>query len=113
MKAHAHPAPAPAAPLKLSERQKKFLRARAHALKPVIRLGHAGLTAAVSAEAARALADHELIKVKGPAGDRAARDELFAALARETGSALVHRIGNIAVLYRPHPELPRLLIPDR
>jgi RNA-binding protein len=107
----APPAPA-AAPLKLSERQKKFLRARAHALKPVIRLGNAGISAGVSLEAARALLDHELIKVKGPAGDRAARDELFAALARETGSALVHRIGNVAVLYRPHPELPRIVIPD-
>jgi RNA-binding protein len=112
MKEHAHAAAA-AAPPTLSERQKKVLRARAHALKPVIRLGQAGLTAAVSAETARALEDHELIKVKGPAGDRATRDELFAALARETGSALVHRIGNIAVLYRPHPKLPRILIPDR
>jgi RNA-binding protein len=111
MKEHAQPASA-AVPLKLSERQKKFLRARAHALKPVIRLGNAGVTAAVSLEATRALHDHELIKVKGPAGDRVARDELFAALARETGSALVHRIGNVAVLYRPHPELPRILIPD-
>jgi RNA-binding protein len=112
MKEHA-PADTAPPPLKLSERQKKFLRARAHALKPVIRLGQAGLTAAVSAEAARALEDHELIKVKGPAGDRAARDEFFATLARATGSALVHRIGNIAVLYRPHPKLPRILIPDR
>jgi RNA-binding protein len=107
----AHP-PAAAALLKLSERQKKHLRALAHALKPVVRLGNAGMTAAVSLEASRALEDHELIKVKGPAGDRAARDALFAALARATGSILVHRIGNVAVLYRPRPGLPRILIPD-
>ena len=99
-------------PLELSERQRKRLRALSHGLKPVIRLGSAGLTPAVTAETARALEDHELIKVKGPGGDRAARDELFAALARDTGSALVHRIGNVAVLYRPHPELPRILLPD-
>jgi hypothetical protein len=24
----------------------------------------------------------------------------------------VHRIGNVAVLYRPHPQLPRILMPD-
>jgi len=84
----------------------------AHALKPVIRLGNAGLTPAVLAETARALGDHELIKVKAPGGDREARDELFAALARSTGSALVKRIGNVAVLYRPAPQ-PRILIPDR
>ena len=112
MERGSHPAGA-AAPPKLSERQRKHLRALAHALKPVIRLGNAGLTPAVTAETARALEDHELIKVKAPGGgDRAARDELFAALARVTGSALVHRIGNVAVLYRPAP-LPRILIPDR
>jgi RNA-binding protein len=97
---------------KLSERQRRHLRALAHALKPVIRLGNAGLTEAVTAETARALTDHELIKVKAPGGDREARDALFTALAAATGSALVQRIGNVAVLYRPHPELPRILIPD-
>jgi RNA-binding protein len=102
----------PAGP-QLSERQRKHLRGLAHALKPVVRLGNAGLTPAVLAETARALEDHELIKVKVPGGDRTARDVLFAALARDTSSALVHRIGNVAVLYRPNAELPRILIPDR
>ena len=97
----------------LSERQRKRLRALAHGLKPVIRLGNAGLTPAVTAETRRALEDHELIKVKAPGGAREARDELFAALARGTGSALVYRIGNVAVLYRPRPEAPRILIPDQ
>jgi RNA-binding protein len=97
----------------LTERQRRHLRRLAHALKPVVRLGSAGLTEAVEREAARALDDHELIKVKAPGGDRAARDELFAALARRTGSALVHRIGNVAVLYRARREPPGILIPDR
>ena len=96
----------------LSERQRRHLRGLAHALKPVIRLGNAGLTEAVAAETARALADHELVKAKAPGGDREARDAVFVALAAATGSALVHRIGNVAVLYRPNPELPRILIPD-
>ena len=101
----------PPAPM-LTERQRRHLRGLAHALKPVVRLGNAGLSAAVAAETARALETHELIKVKAAAADRAARDELFAALAQRTGSALVQRIGNVAVLYRPRAELPRILIPD-
>ena len=96
----------------LSERQRRHLRGLAHPLKPVVRLGNAGLTEAVARETERALADHELIKVKAPGGDREARDALFEALAARTASALVHRIGNVAVLYRPHPQLPRILIPD-
>jgi RNA-binding protein len=96
----------------LSERQRRHLRGLAHPLKPVVRLGNAGLTEAVARETTRALADHELIKVKAPGGDREARDALFEQLAARTASALVHRIGNVAVLYRPNPELPRILIPD-
>lgn len=96
----------------LSERQRRHLRGLAHPLKPVIRLGAAGATPALVAETRRALHDHELIKVKAPGGDRAARDALFAALAQASGSALVHRIGNVAVLYRRRAEEPRLVIPD-
>ena len=110
MRATAHTAPAPTP--ELSERQRRHLRGLAHALKPIVRLGGAGMTAAVVEETARALHDHELIKVKAPGGDRAARDALFAALARASSSALVQRIGNVAVLYRPRAALARILLPD-
>jgi RNA-binding protein len=104
-------APPPSAP-ELSEKQRRHLRGLAHELKPVIRLGNAGLTDAVASETARALHDHELIKVKAAAaGDREARDALFTELAQRTASALIHRIGNVAVLYRPHA-LPKIMIPD-
>ena len=99
-------------PTPLSERQRRYLRGLAHELQPVVRLGTAGLTEAVAREADRALTDHELIKIKAPGGDRDARDALFAELALRTGSSLVHRIGNVAVFYRPRPELPRIVIPD-
>ncbi len=103
--------PAPLVVPELSEKQRRHLRGLAHPLKPVIRLGNAGLTDAVAGETARALHDHELIKVKGPGGDREARDTLFDELARRTASILVHRIGNVAVLYRPNA-LPKIMIPD-
>lgn len=104
------PADSPA-PL-LSERQKRHLRGLAHALEPIVRLGNAGLTAGVASETAAALHHHELIKVKAPGGNREGRDALFNALADQTRSALVHRIGNVAVLYRPRPGTPKILIPD-
>ncbi|HEX6507666.1 MAG TPA: ribosome assembly RNA-binding protein YhbY [Chloroflexota bacterium] len=104
-------APPPLAP-DLSEKQRRHLRGLAHALKPIIWLGNAGLTDAVATETSRALHDHELIKVKAQGGDREARDALFADLAQRTASALVHRIGNVAVLYRPNTTLPRILLPE-
>jgi RNA-binding protein len=111
------PAPADAksqAGPELSEKQRRHLRGLAHPLSPIIRLGKDGLTEAVAKETVRALHDHELIKVKAPGGggDREARDTLFTELAQRTSSALVHRIGNVAVLYRPRTGLPRILIPD-
>jgi RNA-binding protein len=103
------PTPLPAAAPSLSERQKKHLRGLAHRLKPVIRVGNPGLTDSLVRETVRALEDHELIKVKTPAGERAA---LIGELTARTASTLVQRIGNVAVLYRPHATLPRILIPD-
>lgn len=109
-----HPSPLAAEPQApaLSERQKKYLRGLAHPLKPLIRAGNAGLSEALVRETARALHDHELVKVKAPGGDRAARDALIEALAQKSGSALIHRIGNVAVFYRPRAPLPKILIPD-
>ena len=37
---------------------------------------------------------------------------MFADLAKRTSSALVHRIGHIAVLYRANTAKPGLVIPD-
>ncbi len=102
----------PAGPVSLSERQKRYLRGLAHPLKPLIRIGNAGVTDPLVREMERALEDHELVKVKAPGGDRGARDGMLESLAARSGSALVQRIGNVAVFYRPHPKLKKILIPD-
>jgi len=98
--------------MELTDPQRRFLRGRAHPLKPVIQIGNAGLTEAVVLETRRALNDHELIKVRVRAAERSARDALFAELAQRTDSSLVDRIGHVAVLYRPREPQPKLLIPD-
>jgi RNA-binding protein len=96
----------------LSEKQLRFLRGRAHPLKAVIQIGQHGLTAAVCAEATRALLDHELIKVRVQAADRAARDALIADLALQTASVLVTRIGHVAVLFKARTPLSRIPLPE-
>ena len=96
----------------LSDKQQRFLRGKAHPLKPVIHIGQAGLTPGVSAEAARALADHELIKVKVYGAEREQRDAMIGQLCTATGSELVQRIGHVATLYKARSPLPRLVLPD-
>ena len=98
--------------MKLTERQRRHLRGLAHPLKPVILVGNSGMSEGVVAETSRALHDHELIKVRWAGADRDARDAGLEALATRTGSALVTRIGHVAVLYRPRPDLPRIVLPD-
>ncbi|HXF46949.1 MAG TPA: ribosome assembly RNA-binding protein YhbY [Burkholderiaceae bacterium] len=79
------------------------LKARAHALNPVVLLGAAGLTDAVLKEIDRALAAHELIKVRVPGDDRDQREAIFARVADALGAARVQMIGKLLVLYRPRP----------
>jgi RNA-binding protein len=98
--------------MKLSDKQLRFLRGRAHALKPVIQIGNNGLSPGVLAETRRALADHELIKLRIQAADRAARDALLAELVRATGGALVTRIGHVAVLFHANQKLTRFPLPN-
>jgi len=96
----------------LSEKQKKQLRRLAHPLNPVVMLGNAGLTEGVVKEMDRALTDHELIKVSARVGDRAARDAALDALAKQTASEIVQRIGNVGVFYRRSKALPKIILPD-
>jgi RNA-binding protein len=97
--------------MKLTERQKKFLRRSAHDLKPVVTVGDKGITTTVAKELHGALEHHELVKVKVRAGDRDARDAAVTKLAEKTSATLISRVGNIATLYRPRKKDPKIVLP--
>ena len=99
------------ASMQLTEKQRRHLKGLAHPLKPVILMGNAGLTEAVIAATREALQAHELIKVRLPGMERQDRDAALDLLAERTDSTMVTRIGHVAVLYRRHPELPRIVLP--
>lgn len=95
----------------LSNTQKRYLRGLAHDLKAVLIVGAKGITDALVTEATQALEHHELLKVKIHAGDRELRDEWITELCHRTDSALVARIGNVAVLYRRRADKPLIVLP--
>lgn len=70
----------------------------------MVLIGDHGVSDALVAETRRALDDHELIKVRVHAADRAARNALTDALATACEAAIVQRIGKTAVLFRKNPE---------
>jgi RNA-binding protein len=94
--------------LHLSTRHRRRLRALAHPLKPVVQMGQAGLSDGVVQAVEAALVDHELIKVqmRQPEDKKATAE----ALAASTGSALCGLVGHVVILYRPHPEAPRITL---
>jgi len=96
----------------LSDSQKKHLRRLGHAQKAIVMVGQGGGGANLIAELDRALADHELVKLRARVGDRAERDTLLGELARATRAELVQRIGHTALFYRANPEKPGILLPD-
>lgn len=90
-------------PVPLSPRERKHLKARAHALEPVVTVGQAGLTEAVVREIDRALTAHELIKVRLGDADREGRAALHDAISARTDAAKVQSVGRMVVLWRPRP----------
>lgn len=91
-------------PTPLTARERAHLKARAHALEPVVQAGSSGVTDRLVAEVDRALTAHELIKVKVNADDRADRVAVGDEICDRTGATAVHRVGKVVILWRPRPE---------
>jgi len=90
--------------LKLTPAQRSDLRAEAHGLSPVVLIGEAGLTAAVTKEIDASLNAHGLIKVRVFGDDREARIQMYDTICSELSAAPIQHIGKLLVLYRPRIE---------
>lgn len=85
---------------KLTGRQRRWLRGQAHHLKPVVIVGHAGLSGPVLEAIDEALDDHELIKLRF--GDaQAERKELAAEIEAKLDCEVAGMVGHVAIVYRP------------
>lgn len=78
------------------------LKARAQLMKPMLKVGHDGLSPAFIAALDDLLKHHELVKVKF-SDFKEQKKELAPQLAEKTGSELIMRVGNVAVVYRAKP----------
>jgi RNA-binding protein len=97
---------------KLKGSQKKYLRAQAHHLNPLVIIGAKGVTDQLIGSVGLVLKDHELIKVKF--GEfKESKKEISEEIAKATKSELVGLIGNIAIFYRqnPAPEKRKIKMP--
>ncbi len=89
---------------KLSRKEIQALRSRGHHLKPVVLVGHEGLTDAVLNAADSALLTHELIKVKLLQNCAEDKDDAATTLSQKLKAVLVQRVGRTTLLWRERPE---------
>lgn len=91
--------------------ERQHLRGLAHPLSPVVQVGRSGVTEEVIGTVRRALDDHELVKVAlhRPTDKKA----MAAELASRAEAHLCGLVGHRVILYRRHPERPRIVLPER
>jgi len=87
----------------LNSTQRKTLRGMAHGFKPLVFVGQKGLTPQLVQATDDALLDHELIKIKF-IDCKEEKKEIIAELAEKVSGHLAGMVGNVAVMFREHPE---------
>jgi RNA-binding protein len=91
--------------LPISNQARKRLRAVGHGLEASVLIGRAGLSEELIDATEQALLRHGIVKVKLTSVSDLDKGQALADLAWATGSALIHRVGKTAVLYRSDVQL--------
>ncbi len=95
----------------LTGKERRYLRALAHDLKPIVQIGSHGLSDGVISAIEQALITHELIKVKVGGESEEEIGALGVRVASSTHAHLAQVIGKMLVLYRRRKNKPKLLFP--
>ncbi len=95
----------------LTGKQKRFLRSKAHHLKPVAQIGKEGLTEAAMKQILETINVRELIKVNILQNCFEEKEEMVPKF-EEAGIMVVQQIGNIFVLYKEAEEDPQIVLPS-
>lgn len=85
--------------MEFNNKQKKFLKAEAHHLKPVMNIGKEGVTEPFLKELDQQLDIHELLKVK--VLNNCMEDwEAMVPKFQSIGTHVIQRIGHVGILFR-------------
>jgi RNA-binding protein len=93
--------------------QRQYLKGLAHGISPIVQIGAAGVTDGVRDAIARALEDHELIKVRIGKSIEDDRKVLGQDLAASLDAELCQVIGRVLVLFRSarNPDKRKIKLP--
>ena len=90
--------------MKLNTKQRKFLKSKAHHLKPVVIIGKVDIDKYIIKTINESIESHELIKVRfNQHKDR--KRELIEVINEKTKTQLISIIGNIAIIYKQNKDI--------
>ena len=95
----------------MTGKQKRYLRALGHQLKPLVYIGKSGITPNVVKQVTDNLVAHELIKVKMQKISGPERKRIGERIAAASESTLVQVLGGMILLYKAHPKKPKISLP--
>ena len=97
--------------MQLTGKQRRFLRAQGHGLKPLVWIGKNGIAGNVIKQLDEVLTAHELVKVKLLEACPLTVGECAQELSGASHSAVAQTLGRTILLYRSHPDQPVLVLP--
>ena len=95
----------------LTGKQKRFLRALANDIDPIIQIGKGGISGNLIQQIDEALEARELIKVRVLQNSPEVAKEAAGKIAEEVSAELVQVLGRNMLLYRPSKEEPVIELP--
>lgn len=95
----------------LTGKQRRYLRALAHELSPVVQIGHQGLTEAVLKAVDQALETHELIKVRVLVDTKDEALVLVPDVETKLKASVAQVIGHTLLVYRRRKKDPKIQLP--
>lgn len=95
----------------MTSKQRAYLRSLANTLQPIVHVGKGGMADTIVKQADDALTARELVKGKVLESAPETAREAAEALAQAVNAEVVQVIGRVFVLYRPHPEEPKITLP--
>lgn len=97
----------------LTNKQKRFLRAKSHAVQPIFQVGKGGVNQNMVVQINEALEARELIKISVLQNCLDDKHYVAEEIVNQTRSFLVQVIGNMIILYKPSKENKQIELPGR
>ncbi len=95
----------------LTGKQKRFLRALATNIDPIVQVGKQGLTENVMFSLNEALEARELVKIKVLKNCMEETKDVAEEITEKSAANLVQVVGRNIVLYRPNKDNPQITLP--